>query len=133
MAFQGERLLIARSDGVFSVHRGAPDSRASTADSVRRIAYLAEGGAHSSRSIGIGPDDRVYVSLGIGGNCSDEFLDSEYPFWRRRGGVLVLDETQQPAGWSVFASGLRNPVGFDWHPVHRGVVCQQQRPRPSWI
>lgn len=115
VAFQGERLLIARSDGIFSAPWRAGLTRVDT-DSVRRIAHLAEGGAHSSRSIGIGPDDRVYVSLGISGNCSDEFLDSEYPFWRRRGGVLVLDETLQPGGWSVFASGLRNPVGFDWHP-----------------
>jgi len=28
----------------------------------------------------------------------------------------VLDETVSPPVWKTWASGLRNPVGFDWHP-----------------
>jgi glucose/arabinose dehydrogenase len=33
------------------------------------------------------------------------------------GGVLVLDESVTPARLVTYASGLRNPVGFDWHPT----------------
>ncbi len=67
----------------------------------------------------VGPDDRVYVSLGIAGNCSDQYLGANYPFQDRRGGVLVLlpgEGTDDAARWEPFATGLRNPVGFDWHP-----------------
>jgi glucose/arabinose dehydrogenase len=73
-------------------------------------------GGHSSRTVGAGPDGRLYVSLGISGNCSNEYLDSSYPFESRRGGVFVLDESTSPPILQPFASGLRNPVGFDWHP-----------------
>lgn len=127
VAFQGERLLIAKSDGVFSAPWQAGLAR-SSAGEVKRVAHLAEGGAHNSRTIGIGPDNRVYVSLGITSNCSDEFLGPKYPFWRRRGGVLVLDESRQPARWSVFASGLRNPVGFDWHPDTKALYASNNGP-----
>lgn len=79
-----------------------------------RIAPLPGGGSHSSRSVGLGPDGRIYVSLGISGNCVDEYLDESYPFARRRGGVYVLDETGARPVLKPFASGLRNPVGFAW-------------------
>jgi glucose/arabinose dehydrogenase len=79
-----------------------------------RIAQLPGGGSHTSRSVGVGPDARVYVSLGISGNCVDEYLGERYPFGRRRGGVYVLDETGARPVLKAYASGLRNPVGFAW-------------------
>ena len=80
------------------------------------LAALPGGGGHDSRTVGVGPDGRVYVSLGIQGNCSDQYLGAGYPFDERRGGVLVLRESGGKASWAPFASGLRNPVGFDWQP-----------------
>ena len=79
------------------------------------LAPLPTGG-HRSRTVAIGPDGRIYLALGISGNCADEYLDAGYPFDKRRGGVLVLDETPHIPVWRPYASGLRNPVGFDWHP-----------------
>jgi glucose/arabinose dehydrogenase len=29
---------------------------------------------------------------------------------------MVLDESVSPPQWKAWASGLRNPIGFDWHP-----------------
>ena len=66
--------------------------------------------------MGVGPDGRVYVSLGIQGNCSEQFLGEGYAFSERRGGVLVLHEAGGKVFWETYASGLRNPVGFDWQP-----------------
>jgi glucose/arabinose dehydrogenase len=66
--------------------------------------------------VGVGPDGRVYLGIGISGNCSDEYLGGDYPFQDRRGGVLVLEEGEGEATWRPFASGLRNPIGFDWQP-----------------
>ena len=51
---------------------------------------------------------QLYVSLGIQANCSDQFLDDRYAFDDRRGGILVLRESDGKAHWETFASGLRN-------------------------
>jgi len=80
------------------------------------VTDLPGGGGHSSRTIARGPDNKLYVSLGITGNCSNEFMSKQYAFQNRRGGVFVLDESIAPSKLNIFASGLRNPVGFDWHP-----------------
>ncbi len=80
------------------------------------LAALPDSGGHSSRTVGIGPDNRVYVSLGIGRNCSDQYLSDDYPAGDRRGGVIVLHESGGKVRWEYFATGLRNPVGFDWQP-----------------
>src|SRR4030065_751471 len=61
------------------------------------------GGGTNSRSIGIGPDGRVYASLGIQGNCSDQYLDASYPFDGQRGGVAVLHEAGGKAQWQAYA------------------------------
>ena len=76
----------------------------------------------------IGPDQRVYLSLGISGNCSNEYLDRRYRFNDRRGGVLVLDESSRQPRWESFAAGLRNPVGFDWQPQTRVLYASNNGP-----
>jgi glucose/arabinose dehydrogenase len=115
VAYRDGELLIARTGGLYRAPW--PTGRASIEPgSVTLLAPLPTGG-HSSRSVAIGPDGRVYLSLGFSHNCSNEYLDASYPFDRRRGGVLVLDESGAQPRWRPFASGLRNPVGFDWHPV----------------
>jgi glucose/arabinose dehydrogenase len=85
-------------------------------ESVALLARLPGGSGHSSRTVGVGPDGRVYVSLGVQGNCSNQYLGDRYPFDKRRGGVFVLREDGGQPRWEAFGSGLRNPVGFAWHP-----------------
>jgi len=90
--------------------------------SVKKLLPVPSGSGHNSRTVGVGPDGRIFLSLGIAGNCSDQYLDKSYSFDNRRGGILVLDErvsgdNNSTPSWQVFASGLRNPVGFAWHPV----------------
>lgn len=70
-------------------------------------------GGHSSRTIVTGPDNRLYVGLGISGNCSDEYLHNSYPFESRRGGVFVLENSTL----TPYSSGLRNPIGLAFHPA----------------
>ena len=115
LAVRGNELLVARTDGVYAVGY-ASDKPLDTAPA-RTVARLPGGGGHNTRSVAVGPNGRIYVSLGITGNCSQQYLDESYAFDERRGGVLILDEEVEPAVWRPFASGLRNPVGFDWHPV----------------
>lgn len=116
VAWRNGELLIARTGGLYRVAY-TPGQPAIDPSAVELVAELPAGGGHSSRSIGVGPDGGVYVSLGISGNCSDEYLGRNYPFRDRRGGVYRLDETGERPVLVPFASGLRNPVGFDWHPA----------------
>lgn len=115
VAFRPGEILIAKTDGVYRAPYRAGQARIAP-ESIRLLAALPAGGGHDSRTVGVGPDGRIYASLGIQRNCSDQYLGTGYPFDDRRGGVLVLNESGGNANWEPFASGLRNPVGFDWQP-----------------
>lgn len=127
VALRDGEMLIAQTDGLYRAPYRPGQARIDR-KSVTRLAALPGGGGHNSRTVAIGPDGRVYASLGITGNCSDEYLDDSYPFEARRGGVLVLDERVTPPRWKTFASGLRNAVGFDWHPVTRELYASNNGP-----
>jgi len=115
VAFRDDEILIAETGGLYRApyRSGLEDIPEET---VSLLAALPGGGGHNSRTVRVGPDGRVYVSLGIQGNCSDQYVDDSYAFRERRGGVFVLDESGNRPVWKPYASGLRNPVGFDWHP-----------------
>jgi len=115
VAFRRDEILIARTDGLYRSPYRLGQAKI-MADQVRLLAALPNGGGHVSRTVGVGPDGRIYVSLGIQNNCSDQYLGVGYSFADRRGGVLVLREDSGKPSWEPFASGLRNPVGFDWQP-----------------
>jgi glucose/arabinose dehydrogenase len=116
VAFRDGEILIACTEGLFRASY-RPGQEQIPKASVERLASLPGGGGHSSRTVGVGPDGRIYVSLGIAGNCSDQYLGENYPFEDRRGGVFVLiEEKVRAPRWEPFAAGLRNPVGFAWQP-----------------
>ena len=110
-----DEMLIAQTNGVYRTFYKPGQTRILAQD-VKLLAPMPSGGGHSSRSVGVGPDGRVYASIGISGNCNDQYLDESYPFDERRGGVLVLREDGKQPRWETYASGLRNSVGFSWHP-----------------
>jgi glucose/arabinose dehydrogenase len=109
-------LLIAQTDGLYRA-TWSPGQPAIDPDTVQLVTELPAGGGHSSRTVVLGPRGRVYIALGISGNCPDEYLDESYPFDDRRGGVFVLDESAAKPKLVPFAAGLRNPVGLAWHPA----------------
>lgn len=63
---------------------------------------------HGWRYLRFGPDGRLYFGIGAPCNICDE---PGYAVIKR----VNLDGT----GMEVFASGVRNTVGFDWHPQTR--------------
>ena len=127
LAYRDGELLIAQTDGLYRADF-RPGQAHIERDAIELLAALPGGGSHSSRTVAIGPDQRVYLSLGISDNCPDEYLDQSYRFNDRRGGVLVLDESGRKPRWQTFASGLRNPVGFDWHPQTRVLYASNNGP-----
>lgn len=60
---------------------------------------------HGWKWIDFGPDGALYISEGVPCNVCDE--DDE-----RYGTILRLDNGKL----DIFADGVRNSVGFDWHP-----------------
>jgi len=63
--------------------------------------------SHGWRYIGIGPDNKLYINVGAPCNiCEPPAANAQI----RR---LNLDGS----GAEIYARGVRNSVGFDWHPV----------------
>ena len=67
-------------------------------------------GYHGAKFVAFGPDGLLYVPVGAPCNVCDE-KDPRY------GSITRLDLEQKHV--EVFARGIRNSVGFDWHPRTR--------------
>lgn len=103
LAFDPENpfmLYIAEEDKIVrtTVHSDAP---------LEKIADLPTGGRHTTRTLGFGPDGRLYVS--IGSSCDVCYEEDE-----RRGTIYVMNK--DGSNMHQFATGLRNAVFFTWHP-----------------
>ena len=62
---------------------------------------------HGWRYIGIGPDDMLYVAVGAPCNVCERGSEGFAQIWRMR---------PDGSGREMFAQGVRNSVGFTWHP-----------------
>ncbi len=61
---------------------------------------------HGWRYIGFGPDGKLYISIGVPCNVCDKL-----------GYAQIIRVNVDGTGRETFASGIRNSVGFTWHPV----------------
>lgn len=130
VALRGDEMLIAQTGGLYRAFYRPGQSRILNRD-VGLVAKLPAGGGHKSRTVGVGPDGRIYLGLGIAGNCSDQYIDARYPFAERRGGVMVLREDGDRPRWEPYATGLRNPIGFAWQP-QTGVMYASNNGPDHW-
>ncbi len=102
----GDWLYVAESDAIGRIRFDA--ERGETRGAYERIVGgIPEGGNHWTRTIRIGPDGWMYLSIGSTCNVCEEDDPRRAAIVRYR-----LDGT----GEEVFAHGLRNAVGFDWRP-----------------
>lgn len=127
VALRAGELLIAMTDGLYRAPY-TPEQTRLDPERIELLAPLPGGRGHSSRTVTVGPDGRIYVSLGISGNCSDQYIGGDYAFAEQRGGVMVLDETQTPPRWQPYATGLRNPVGLAWQPGTQALYATNNGP-----
>ena len=121
IAIRDNKVWIARPNGVYQAPYPSPNTIYTLKDFNQMADLPAKTGGHFSRTIKVGPDNEIYVSLGISGNCSDEYIGADYDFEHRRGGIVKLRDNTKLiksgiAQWEIYTSGLRNPIGFDWHP-----------------
>ena len=94
-------LYIAEEDGIFA----AP---VYSEYDIRKIVDLPlSAGGHFTRTIGFGPDGKLYVSAGSSCNVCDE---NDY----RRAKIFSMNA--DGSDFSEFSKGLRNTVFFTWHP-----------------
>lgn len=73
------------------------------------ITQLPGSGGHFTRTLGVGPDGNLYISIGSSCNVCHE---SD----KRRAAIMVV---APGSSLRVFANGLRNSVFFAWHPITR--------------
>jgi Raf kinase inhibitor-like YbhB/YbcL family protein len=72
------------------------------------IKDLPDAGQHPNRTIEFGPDGKLYISVGSTTNAANEYNEENAT-------MLVADADGKNR--KVFASGLRNTIGFGWHPT----------------
>ena len=99
-------LYVAEGNAVSRV-RYDTDGRRVAGALERVVSGLPDGGNHWTRSVRFGPDGLLYVAVGSSCNVCEE-KD------RRRAALLRF--RPDGSGEELFATGLRNSVGFDWQP-----------------
>ena len=72
------------------------------------VGDLPDGGQHPNRTIAFGPDGMLYVGIGSSCNACNE-TNPEH--------ATVLRMTPDGKTRTIFARGLRNTIGFAWHPA----------------
>jgi glucose/arabinose dehydrogenase len=96
------------------------------------VGDLPDGGQHPNRTLAIGPEDaKLYVTVGSDcNNCNESNTEHATLLRFNLDGSAASNDAnpQHPmkarnpmttVSPRVYASGLRNVLGFDWHPVTR--------------
>ncbi|KQP23619.1 PEBP family protein [Pseudorhodoferax sp. Leaf267] len=71
------------------------------------IGDLPDSGQHPNRTIAFGPDGMLYISVGSTCNACNESNPEN---------ATLLRATPDGKSRTIFASGLRNTIGFGWEP-----------------
>ncbi|HBH18351.1 MAG TPA: oxidoreductase, partial [Cyanobacteria bacterium UBA9579] len=69
---------------------------------------MPPGEQHPNRTLAFGPDGMLYVSVGSSCNACVE-NNPKY--------ASILKMQPDGTNCQIYATGLRNTIGFDWHPV----------------
>src|SRR5690606_16282093 len=104
LAIHDGRLYLATVKEVFVADIGQ-DGRPGPLQML--VGDLPDGGQHPNRTLAFGPDGMVYVSIGSTCNACNE-TNPEH--------ATLLRMSPDGKSRTIFASGLRNTIGFGWHP-----------------
>ncbi|SFG98791.1 Glucose/arabinose dehydrogenase, beta-propeller fold [Duganella sp. CF458] len=63
---------------------------------------------HGAKYIKAGPDGKLYIPIGAPCNVCDKENEAYAKIWRMN---------PDGSNWELYARGVRNTVGFTWHPV----------------
>ncbi|HET8696352.1 MAG TPA: YbhB/YbcL family Raf kinase inhibitor-like protein [Gammaproteobacteria bacterium] len=107
IAIDGATIYLA---DVHDVYRGRLTEDGRVADLRRIVRGLPDGGQHPNRTLAVGPDRMLYVS--VGSSCNE----CEEPNPTSATIVALGSSGGSPR---IFARGLRNTIGFGLHPLSR--------------
>lgn len=105
IAFDGDQVYLVTISDVYVADVGQ-DGR--FGELRRIISDLPDGGQHLNRTLAIGPDGKLYISVGSTCNACPE-ANPEH--------ATILRAEPDGTSRTIFASGLRNTIGFDWEPA----------------
>ncbi len=108
LAYKDDTLYIAELSRIVKIEH-VEDNLDDPPPPVAVYEDLPKEETNALRFIGIGPDDRLYVSVGM--PCNNCLAPDGYGQIRR----MILDGS----GAEVLAEGLRFSLGFDWNPANR--------------
>ena len=104
LALHDGRLYVSEAGAIGRI-RFDQSARQTSGSFERIVTRLPVGGNHWTRTVRVGPDGWLYVS--VGSSCNACIEDDP-----RR--AAILRYRLDGSGEEVFATGLRNSVGFDW-------------------
>ena len=102
-------LYVAETDAIGRIRFNSTTGE-TYSDYQRIVTGLPSGGNHWTRSLSFGPDGLMYVAVGSSCNVCDEKNSQR---------AAMLRYPDEGGQGEIFATGLRNTVGFDWHPVSK--------------
>jgi glucose/arabinose dehydrogenase len=105
--YVAEATRVIRYDGIES-RLDAPPAPVAVIDGLP-----TRGGSHTWKYLAFGPDGLLYVPVGAPCNICEAEIVSEPRF------ASILRAKPDGSSVEIFAHGVRNTVGFDWHPGTR--------------
>lgn len=105
IAFDGDKVFLVT---IHDVYTADVNDDGTFGPLSRIINDLPDAGQHANRTLGIGPDDMLYISSGSTCNeCQEDNPEN----------AALLRASKDGKSRTIFASGLRNTIGFDWDPT----------------
>ncbi len=107
----GDSFYAANTDGLWKYPYKTGDTKITASGT--KILELPAGGYnnHWTRNLIANADNsKIYIAVGSGSNAGENGMENEI----RRAAILTVNP--DGTGETVYASGLRNPVGMDWAP-----------------
>jgi Raf kinase inhibitor-like YbhB/YbcL family protein len=105
IAFDGNTVFMVT---IYDVYKADVKEDGTFGPLTRIINDLPDAGQHANRTLGIGPDDMLYITSGSTCNeCQEDNPEN----------ATILRASKDGQSRSIFASGLRNTIGFDWEPT----------------
>ncbi len=105
LAIKDNKLYLATVKEIF-VATILPDGKLGPLQKI--IGDLPDAGQHANRTIAFGPDGMLYISIGSTCNACNESNPEN---------AALLRASPDGKSRTIFATGLRNTVGFGWHPT----------------
>lgn len=105
LAIHEGQLYMATAKEVF---RAKIQADGTLAEETMIIGDLPDGGQHPNRTLAFGPDGKLYISVGSSCNACNE-TNPEH--------AALLRAEPDGKSRTIFASGLRNTIGFAWDPA----------------